>query len=323
MMSLREKLALQKTVSAGLADLELGIADLRTRLARQKEVNGALAKLNASGEPEKSLLDRILSGEFLHSTVERFLKMLEAVGEEIGHDYSKLHEPIIAFLNAHKAEMVYPTANGEVGGILESAMQAFGTPLTPPNAPKSISNAVRIMPTGMEFGAPQTITIDIDTDFDSPETFREIIRVIEQARQADTLILKINSQGGRTDSAQAIYVALLETQARTVAKIITAYSSGSIVAMACDELKPTPHCTMMIHNASTGAWGKLGDMKAQSTFMENHFKMWFRELYSGFLSGEEIEDVFKGQDIWLREEDIKKRLAKWHPVRERRSLQYS
>lgn len=146
--------------------------------------------------------------------------------------------------------------------------------------------AVRSTPKGFEFGAPQDIIIDIDTEFDSPETFRGIIRAIEQARETDTIILKVNSHGGRTDSAQAVYVALLETRAKTIARIITAYSSGSIVTMACDEIQTTPHCTMMIHNASAGTWGKIGDMKAQTSFLEDHFKKWFGELYSGFLTPE-------------------------------------
>lgn len=322
-LSFAEKRTLQKEIQSCLASLAEG-PDFKTKRTLQKRLAEAFAKLEGSnGNIKETLLDRILSGEFLHSTVEHFLKILEAVGEEISGDYRKLHAPIISFLDAHKSEIKLSMLNSENGGILESAMEALYASCPSSPTPASQSNSVRIMPGGMEFGSPQTIIIDIDTEFDSPQTFREIIRVIEQARKVDTLILKINSHGGRTDSAQAIYVALLETQAKTIAKIITAYSSGSIVAMACDELKPTPHCTMMIHNASGGAWGKIGDMKTQSTFMENHFKKWFNELYSGFLSSEEIEDVFKGQDIWLREEDINKRLLKWHPVRERRSLQHS
>ena len=55
--------------------------------------------------------------------------------------------------------------------------------------------------------------------------------------------------------------------------------------------------------------------------MEKHFRKWFNELYSGFLTAEEIADVLKGQDIWLREEDIKERLPKWKPIRARRGAE--
>ena len=181
------------------------------------------------------------------------------------------------------------------------------------------ATAVRIKPKTSSIG--DDILIDIDTEFESPDTFREIIRAIENARECDTVVLKINSHGGRTDSAQAVYAALLETKAKTVARVITAYSSGSIVAMSCDEIQTTPHCTMMIHNASAGAWGKIGDMKTQTTFLENYFKSWFDELYAGFMTSEEIDDVFKGQDFWLSETDIKRRLPNWRPIRQRRAAE--
>lgn len=315
-LSFTEKRSLQKSVNSCLASLAEKL-DFKAKRAFQKQLNDALSKLGEGAAKKiQSLLDRFVAGEFTKVEPIVFMDKLREVESEVAGDISPLLAPFEKFMEYHEKpvlEGVEPDSLRE--GVFESATADISLS---PSSTKAPTAAVRIMPSGLEYGSPQTITIDIDTDFDSPETFREIIRSIEQARAVDTLILKINSHGGRTDSAQAIYVALLETKAKTVAKIITAYSSGSIVAMACDEIRPTPHCTMMIHNASTGAWGKLGDMKAQSTFMENHFKKWFAELYSGFLTGEEIEDVFKGQDIWLREEEISERLKKWHPIREKR-----
>ena len=314
MLSLKEKLSLQTTVKNGLDSLKAGIADLRARLATQREIKEALERLKGDVPTRGTLFEQLLAGKFLREPPVKFLSILKKVLTEINDNVQLVQEPVIDYIKAHHSEGVFESA-----GSTENTEPA-GVFLTEHAAPKALG-AVRSTPKGFEFGAPQDIIIDIDTEFDSPETFRGIIRAIEQARENDTIILKVNSHGGRTDSAQAVYVALLETRAKTIARVITAYSSGSIVTMACDEIQTTPHCTMMIHNASAGTWGKIGDMKAQTSFLEDHFKKWFGELYSGFLTPEEISDVFKGQDIWLREEEIKHRLPNWKPIRTRRAAE--
>lgn len=315
MLSLKEKLSLQKTVKSGLDSLKAGIADLRARLATQRGIKEALDKLKGDTPGHSgTLFEQLLAGKFLGEAPVKFLSILKKVLAEINDNVQLVKEPVIAYITAHHDEGVFESAGstGDTASALEFLTEATR---------QKVPGAVRSTPKGFEFGAPQDIIIDIDTEFDSPETFRGIIRAIEQARETDTIILKVNSHGGRTDSAQAVYVALLETRAKTIARIITAYSSGSIVTMACDEIQTTPHCTMMIHNASAGTWGKIGDLKAQTSFLEDHFKKWFGELYSGFLTPEEISDVFKGQDIWLREEEIKQRLPNWKPIRARRAAE--
>lgn len=317
-LSFKEKRTLQQEIQIGFAELDKK-PDFKTKRALQKRLADAFARLEGKiiGTTQ-SLLDQLLAGNFLKEKPLKFLNIIKNVLEELNGNIQPVREPVIAYLKAH---------HNAQEGVFESVCSGGDRPLNSHIAPFADDNkgkdsgAVRVTPKGLEYGAPRNITVDIDTDFDSPESFRGIIRAVEQAREVDTIILKINSSGGRTDTAQALYVALLETKAKTVARIITAYSSGSVVAMSCDEIQTTPHCTMMIHNASTMSWGKIGDMKAQSSFLEEHFKKWFAELYSGFLSPEEIGDVFKGQDIWLREDDIKKRLPNWKPIRVRRATE--
>ncbi len=314
MLGIKEKISLQRAVQEGINSLKAGIKDIRERIATQRRVKESLDKLKGStGNSTQSLFEQLVAGKFLKEAPARFLMILKKVLAEVDNNVQMIKDPVINYLKAHyqNEDEVFESADGTP----LAALQKIGG--TSPQA----NGAVRAMPKGLEYGAPQDIIIDIDTYFDAPETYRGIVRAIEQAREVDTVILKINSHGGRTDSAQAVYAALLECKAKTVARVITAYSSGSIVAMSCDEIQTTPHCTMMIHNASTFSWGKIGDIQARSTFMEDHFRKWFGELYSGFLSQEEITDVLKGQDFWLREEDIKSRLQNWKPIRARRKAE--
>jgi ATP-dependent protease ClpP protease subunit len=154
----------------------------------------------------------------------------------------------------------------------------------------------------------------------APETIRAAVWALMTAKEGEVATIAVNSFGGQFETAQAVYVALLETKAKTRAKIVNAAGAASIVVMACDEILPTPFCTMMIHNASAGATGKVGDMAAASSHYRDHFQAWFTQLYDGFLTGDEVTDVAKGQEFYLKENDIKIRLKNWISIRERRKL---
>ena len=140
------------------------------------------------------------------------------------------------------------------------------------------------------------------------------------AKAGDLIEIRTNSIGGNTMAAQAFYAALLKTPARTKAVVINAYSSGSIVAMSCDEIELTPFCSMLIHNASSGVGGKIGDMAGYANFKQGYFAEWYAQLYAGFLTPDELQDVAKGQDIWLKEDQIRKRLKSWVPIRRKQEL---
>ena len=316
-LSFDEQMELQDQAASLFIKLE-SVSDFEEQLSLQDTIVAVVNKLLGTAvEIAKTLYERLLAGEFLNLPFSAFIEILTEVGKEVG-DVEKLKQPALSYVTAHQAE-IEKKAND---AILESVgVRSGGCFGYTEREDRPRFGPVRIKDKGLEYGGARDIVIDIDTQFFAPDGFREIIRTIEDAREVDTIILKINSPGGDTDSAKAIYVALLETKAKTVARIITAYSAGSIVAMACDEIQTTPHCSMMMHNASTFGYGKISELQAQSSFYENLFKNWFNELYQGFLSEAEVVDMLKGKDIYLTESDIKQRLPGWKPIRERRKTE--
>jgi ATP-dependent protease ClpP protease subunit len=316
-LSFKEKRELTKIVTGKTTEIQNGGLSFKEKRAATKALNDAVVKLNGKidsmdkkGADTPPALQDLIDGKFNDLTPVQFIAKLEEINKELD-SVDPLKEPTLNYIEAKQEQGVLESADME-------ALQAFGRGMGQEKPQQGHGSAVRVMPiAGPGQRNPKAITIDIDGNFTEPETFREIIHTIEQATPGDEITLKINSPGGRTDSAQAVYVALLETAAKTIAKIINAASSGSIVAMACDEIQTTPFCTMMIHNASGGTRGKMGDMRAQTTYHENHFRKWFGQLYAGYLSNEEIDDLMKGQDFWHEEDEIKKRLENWKPLRER------
>jgi ATP-dependent protease ClpP protease subunit len=322
-LSFSEKRSLQKVIATNLASLQAGNLSFQDKRKFQKEIQDAFARLKEAvelkPEAQNQKLADLIAGKYNNEPPEGFLKVLKEIVEEI-NDIEPVKPPTIAYIevNQDKVNSIMESALGEVFGKLWDKTKGFPIPIIGTSSSQQATNdAVRVKPQDGDYGPPKKISIDIDDDFYGPTSFRAVIRAIEEARAGDTIEIKLNSNGGDTQAAQAIYVALLKTLAKTKAIIINAYSAGSIVAMACDEIEPTPFCTMMIHNASTFSGGKLGDLAGKAAFLNDYFGEWFQQLYAGFLTEEELKDIIKGQDFWLKEPQIRERLKNWKPIRQR------
>jgi ATP-dependent Clp protease protease subunit len=100
------------------------------------------------------------------------------------------------------------------------------------------------------FGIPATCAADVN-------------KVIDEIKDNDPdqdLELYINSGGGSVSAGSEIYTVLRKHQEKTKCTIhgyITgmAASAASVIAMACNILEISPTGEVMIHNASTGAYG--------------------------------------------------------------------
>lgn len=315
-MNALEKLKLQKTVREKANEIQHGGLSALEKLKAQKDMREALQALKAgidTGKTSKTL-ESMLAGEYDSLPPLKFLAMMEKTVNELGGDIEPIKEPTIKYVAANK-DKIDPIMESALIDIAQPNQGFFGMGMGRQKQPVSSVWCELIDENNPQ--GPRIIHIDVDHEFYEPEMFRERIRALEMAKNGDEAVLKINSPGGRTDAAQAFYVALLETKAKTKAKVIKAASSGSIIAMACDEIVLTPFCDMMIHNASGGAHGKVSDMAASSMHYKEFFREWFDQLYSGFMTSEEISDIVKGQEFYLKECDIRERLKNWTPIRKR------
>lgn len=163
-----------------------------------------------------------------------------------------------------------------------------------------------------------TYNIFIDDDIIKPSKYRKIYDVIKNATKNDTINFIINTFGGWVDTFVEIYNLMMETKAKTIAEIYTANSAGSLLSLSCDEIKVKEFACMMIHTCSCGDYGKLEEVKSSIKFIDKRWNKIMNKIYEGFLSQHEIEQVKNGKDFWLDEKQIKKRLKKWVPIKERR-----
>lgn len=114
MLSLREKLTLQKTIDAGLERLNTGIASLRERLSVQKEVDAGLARLNGDSAPSDTLLDRFIAGEFTKAGPQKMWSVFNEVLALAKGSLDMLKDALLKFFEYHESQgagMVMESAN--------------------------------------------------------------------------------------------------------------------------------------------------------------------------------------------------------------------
>lgn len=157
----------------------------------------------------------------------------------------------------------------------------------------------------------------IDEELKEPKEYREAFNIIRNASPYDLINVVLNTMGGDLATALQFYNYLIDTQAQTIAEIHSAYSGGSIIALACDNIYITAYGSMMIHSMSSGLMGKIHEMERYSSFIQRFSENIVREIYDTFLTKSEIDEVIRGKDFWLDEKEIKSRLVKYIPIRKR------
>lgn len=175
--------------------------------------------------------------------------------------------------------------------------------------------------TDLIYNNPLTVNryfINIDTTVDSADNYREIYKQLILGETSDYFIFMLNTCGGDSYTAQEMSSSMLRTAGNTRAVVINAHSAGSIIAFSCDEIIIEDGGSIMIHApALYGAGGKPQSIETISRHFSKSSKDWYSKLYQGFMTKEEIDQVFLGADFWFDDKEAKKRLKKWIPIRKR------
>lgn len=139
--------------------------------------------------------------------------------------------------------------------------------------------------------------------------FLDMINVLKTAEQHDTVFIYLNTPGGNLYTAIQIISAIRQSNATVVTCIEgMVASAGTLLFLAGHKHVVNPNCTFMIHNYSHGAWGKGNEVALRVKHSEHYFNKLAHDMYSGFLTGEEIIEVINGKDFWFESAQVLERL---------------
>lgn len=159
--------------------------------------------------------------------------------------------------------------------------------------------------------------IRIDRDIEEPDLYRQHFDVLREATSKDSIIIYINSYGGRLDTAIQYLYALTDTKASTKAIIYTAVSAATLIAFVCDVVEAKPLSTIMLHNFSAQQQGKGSELRAKVKFDGEQFSALCNTVYSGILTPDEIQQLQEDNDFWMMGSELHARMETylWEPIR--------
>lgn len=153
--------------------------------------------------------------------------------------------------------------------------------------------------------------IFIDRQLGAPADFRELNFLLNTASENDRFNFYINSPGGHLTTALMIIESLKATLADTCAIIQgECHSAASMIVMYCDEIIALDSAHMMIHTATYGTVGNVGNVKAHTEFTTRQVEKLIDDTYTGFLAADEVEKVKIGVEFWFDSDEIRERLTR-------------
>ncbi|SDY43005.1 head maturation protease, ClpP-related [Bacillus sp. 166amftsu] len=129
--------------------------------------------------------------------------------------------------------------------------------------------------------------------------------------KSDTVTLRLNSGGGDVFDGIAIYNQLKNHSAKVIVHVDgLAASAASLIAMAADELIMNTGSMLMIHEASTFAWGTKSDIQKTLNALEGIDKS-IADIYMTRFEGErsEIETMIENETWFTASEAVEIGLA--------------
>lgn len=153
------------------------------------------------------------------------------------------------------------------------------------------------------------VEVPLDETIKLPRYYRKILQRMKSLTKHDQLNITVNTYGGSLDGAIALINGMQNTEATVTATLDgMAASAGSLIFLSAENVAVMPYSQMMIHQGSFGAFGSQTNVQKKSAFIDEQMRKLMREVYTNFLTPEELEDVFKGLEIWLDYEEIVRRL---------------
>ena len=155
------------------------------------------------------------------------------------------------------------------------------------------------------------ITVALDEDIMGPKYYRHVLSRISDLDENDSVEFRVDTNGGNLQGIISLIHAIQRTEAHVHCHIDgVAASAGSLLALSCPSVSVAPYATLMIHPAHGFTGGTLSNSAAYSTFVNNETRKLMTDAYSGFLTPDELEDVFKGRELWFCAEEIVERLQR-------------
>lgn len=140
----------------------------------------------------------------------------------------------------------------------------------------------------------------VDDEFESVSQFENIVRILDAASGADTVEIKLSTNGGALHSIIPLLSAIENTEAQVYVHAVSdVASAGTFLLMAADDVFINPYSTIMFHQVSFGAFGVGSTVESQVSHTIKSSKVLIQEIYKYFFTTDEIEQMLSGREFYM------------------------
>lgn len=145
---------------------------------------------------------------------------------------------------------------------------------------------------------------------DAPD-YTDMVHRMYTATEADVVYIHLNTPGGSLETGVQILNAIQNSAAHVITILeSTAYSLGTLIFLAGDEMVVNDNCMMMFHNFRGGVVGVGHEMVAELEATIKWFASLAKKIYIPFLTEDEFDRIVRGEDMWMQSSEIRRRLSK-------------
>jgi ATP-dependent protease ClpP protease subunit len=151
----------------------------------------------------------------------------------------------------------------------------------------------------------------LSEDIGESAEYTDMIHRIAYAGPGDVIYIHLNTHGGNLETGVQMINAMQNSPAQIVTVLESvAYSLGTLIFLAGDQMVVNDNCVMMFHNFRGGVIGKGNELTSQLEATVKWFSTLARKIYVPFLTPDEFDRLLRGEDFWMQSQDIRKRLDK-------------
>jgi ATP-dependent protease ClpP protease subunit len=178
-------------------------------------------------------------------------------------------------------------------------------------APEGLPLDTEVIGEGISLDAPEikfkryTLMVgDFSQPHNTKENYYRILKEFEKAKPEDQLIIKVASNGGSIDEGLQL---TKNIKANFTHDNITSvldphgFSMGSIMFLMGANRIVSEDSEIMLHNYSTVAFGKGGEIKDYIDFVDDKFRELARKRYvdTGYITEDEFQKFLIGKEWWF------------------------
>ncbi len=148
--------------------------------------------------------------------------------------------------------------------------------------------------------------------------YTKMVHTIQQAGPDDAVHIHLNTEGGYLSTGIQIINAMKYSPAEIICSIEgEAHSLGSMIFLAADQFLVHDNSQMLIHNYTGGVYGKGKESVDELASTIKWFASLAQKYYVPFITDLELSNILNDKDMWLQDDDIRKRILKMLKIKRR------